>query len=210
MHATRKHPRSDTSLTGLGNALFPATRGKILGLLFGRIDCDYSISELIDRVGAGSGAVQREVERLASSGLLSVQTVGRQKRYRANPESPIHDELRALIVRLRSPVDPIRAAMESAGDEVMLAILYGSVAKGTDTVGSDIDLLVVSDTLTLEQVFDLVSEPEHEVSRPINPTLYTSREFRQRRQQGNPFLRRVLAGKHVVLKEDLDESVQSL
>jgi len=208
MSAKQKNGPANTILTGLANALFPAARGRILGLLFGSADGDYSISELIDRVGAGSGAVQREVERLTASGLLSVTTVGRQKRYRANPESPIHDELCALIARIQSPVEQIRAAVESVGGDVEVAILYGSVARGTDTSRSDIDLLVVSDTLTLENVFGLVSETERGIGRSINPTLYTGREFRQRLEQGNPFLRRVLAGKHVVLKGDLDESIQ--
>lgn len=188
----------------LGEVLFPGTRRKVLALLFGQPERGYSISELIERAGAGSGAVQREVQRLADSGLLSIESVGRQKRYRANPDSPIYAELCSLVTKTLGPAEHLRAALESAGEAVELAILYGSVAKGVDRADSDIDVLLVSDTLSMEEVFRLFAETEQGLGRAINPTLYTPAEFRQRLRQGNSFLRRMLAGKHIVLKGDLD------
>lgn len=193
----------------LGEALFPGTRKKILRLLFGQPERSYTISELIDLAGAGSGAVQREVERLYSSGLLKADSVGRQKQYRANPDSPIYSELYSLVTKTIGPADRLREMLESTGDEIELAILYGSVAKGTDRSDSDIDVLLVSDRLTLEKVFQLLSPVEEELGRSINPTLYTRSEFRNRLQSGNPFLRKVLAGKHTVLKGDIDDTAQS-
>ena len=65
---------------------------------------------------------------------------------------------------------------------------------------SDIDLLLVSDTLSLEGVFTRLAPLEQELGRPVNPTLYTEDEFRQRRTDGNPFLRKLLDGKHILLK----------
>ena len=45
--------------TGLADALFSATRQKVLRLFFARPDRDFSIKELIEQAEAGSGAVQR-------------------------------------------------------------------------------------------------------------------------------------------------------
>jgi len=83
--------------TNLADALFTATQQRVLACLFGEAGRTYSISELIQTTGAGSGAVQREVARLSGSGLLAMEQVGNQKRYRANPDAPIHDELAAIV-----------------------------------------------------------------------------------------------------------------
>ena len=69
----------------LTDALFTATRQRVLGLLFGEPDRSFYTSELIDRIGTGSGAVQRELKRLAESGLVTVKRIGNQKHYQATP-----------------------------------------------------------------------------------------------------------------------------
>ena len=91
-------------------------------------------------------------------------------------------------------------ALQPLGDQVELALLYGSVAKGTDRADSDIDVLVVSDTLTLEEVLRALNPAESSLGRPIQPSLYTSEEFSSRRARGSPFLHKVLDGEHIILK----------
>jgi hypothetical protein len=55
-------------------------------------------TELIRLAGCGTGAVQRELARLAASGLVSVTRVGNQKHYCANSDSPIFNELHGLLI----------------------------------------------------------------------------------------------------------------
>src|SRR3546814_7302876 len=86
-----------------------------------------SVSELIQATGAGSGAVQREVARLAGSTLLTVEQVGNQKRYRANPDNPIHDELVGIVRKTFGLATPLREALASLGDCIDAAFVYGSV-----------------------------------------------------------------------------------
>jgi predicted nucleotidyltransferase len=88
------------------------------------------------------------------------------------------------------------------GDRVRLAVLYGSLARGTEGADSDIDLLLVSDELALEDLYRLFWPVEERLARSIHPTLYTTEEFQRRRDQGNAFVKKVLAGPHIVLKED--------
>jgi predicted nucleotidyltransferase len=56
-----------------------------------------------------------------------------------------------------------RAALEPLGERISVALIYGSVAKRSDAARSDIDLLVVSDELTLEDLFVRLSAAEKRI-----------------------------------------------
>lgn len=183
----------------LAGALFSSTQQRVLGLLFGQPQRTFFATEVIARVGAGSGAVQRELKKLADSGLVTVTRVGNQKHYQANPASPIYRELCSLVRKTVGLAEPLRQALEPEREAIRLALIYGSVAKGRDTAASDVDLLIVSDSLTLEHLYRLLRDAEQSLGRKINPTLYTSKEFRRRQEEGNPFLQRVLAGETLPL-----------
>lgn len=191
--------------TGIADALFSATQQRVLALLFGQPERSFFTNELIGLVGAGSGAVQREVKRLVDSGLVTVTRLGSQKHYQANAAAPIYEELRGIVTKTLGPAEVLRAALAPLGDTVRMALVYGSVAKGSDTAQSDIDLLLVSDTLTLEQVYGVLAPVEAQLGRRVSPTLYSVAEFRRRRTSGNPFLTKVLAGETIPLTEDRDD-----
>ena len=177
----------------LSDALFTATQQRVLGCLFGQPGRSFSISELIQTTGAGSGAVQRELARLSGSGLLSVEQLGKQKLYRANPDSPIHDELVAIVRKTFGLAMPLREALAPLADHLHAAFVYGSVAKGRDTASSDIDLMLVSDDLTYPEVMTALHPVIERLGREINPTLYTPADLRKRIAAGNSFITRVLA-----------------
>lgn len=63
-------------------------------------------------------------------------------------------------------------ALFSATQQRVLALVYGSVASHSDTAHSDIDLLLVSDALTLEQVYTVLTPVEQQLGRRVSPTLY--------------------------------------
>ncbi len=185
--------------TGLADALFAPTQRRVLALLFGQPARSFFATELISLTGSGSGAVQRELKRLTSSGLVTVKRIGNQKHYQANPESPVFEELRGLVVKTVALVEPIRQALEPLADRIELALLYGSVAKGTDTAQSDIDILIVAEDVTLEDVYSALAPVEADLNRKISPTLYTPQEFADRKASKNAFLTRVISGEHLVL-----------
>lgn len=191
--------------SSLADALFSGTRQKVLGLLFMQPEQDFSIAELIERANAGSGAVQREISRFVDSGLVTADIRGRQKRYRANQDAPIFPELCSLVAKTLGPAQVIKSALEAIDNDIDMALVYGSVAKNADRADSDIDLMLVSDTLALEDVFAALEPVEHELSRPVNPTLYTRHEFEKRRANDNPFIRKVLNGPYLLLKGIIDE-----
>lgn len=185
--------------TSLADALFTTTQQRVLGLLFGQPDRSFYTKELIGLTGSGSGAVQRELQRLASSGLVRMTPIGMQKHYQANPECPVYHELVGIMRKTVAVAEPIRQALDLFTDRIRLAMIYGSAAQGTDTAASDIDLLVIADDLMLEELYVALAPVETRLDRKISPTLYTVQEFNARQSAGNPFLSRVFADECLVL-----------
>lgn len=176
----------------LSGALFTTTQQRVLACLFGGSGRSYAVNELIQATGAGSGAVQRELARLSGSGLLTVEHVGNQKRYRANPAAPIHDELASIVRKTFGLAKPLREALVPLAGRIHAAFLYGSVAKGTDTARSDIDLMVIADDLAYADVMLALHPVAERLGRQVNPTVYARDELRTRIEAGNSFITRVL------------------
>ena len=188
----------------LADALFTSTQQRVLSLLFGQPDREFFVTEIIALAGSGRGAVQRELARLAGSGLAVVTRVGNRKHYRANRDSPLFDEICSIVRKTIGVEESIRRALEPLAGKLVLALLFGSVARRTDTAASDIDLLLVSDDLMLEAVYTALAPAEDQLGRRVSPMLYTSPEFQTRRAAKAGFLPAVLQGPHIVLVGSLD------
>lgn len=177
----------------LADALFSRTQQRVLGLLFGQPDRSFYATEMIGLVGAGSGAVQRELARLEQSGLVTVRRLGTQKHYQANPDSPLFAELCAIARKTAGLAEPLREALAPLAERIVAAFVYGSIAKRQDTASSDIDLMVVSDSLTYAEVFDALEPVQVKLARTVNPTVYSRKELAQRLKKRNAFVTRMLA-----------------
>jgi uncharacterized protein len=105
----------------------------------------------------GKGTVKREVERLCGAGLLTLVRVGNQNHYQANPDNPIFLELKGIIQKTFGVVDVIKTALLPVAPQLELAFIYGSVAKGSEHAGSDIDVLLVVDDVGYGDVMALLA-----------------------------------------------------
>lgn len=179
-------------MSTVADALFPRVRQRVLALLYGNPDRSFFLNEVVALAQSGTGAVQRELASLSQSGLLTVTTQGNQKHYQANPAAPVFSELRGLVLKTSGVVDVLRSALASLASQVDTAFVYGSVAKQQDTAQSDIDVLIVSDSLGYADVFGALEVAATSLGRKVNPTLYTSADFAKRIKQGNAFVTRVL------------------
>ena len=184
-----------TPLSGgaIGDALFTNVQQRVLGLLFGNPDRSFYAKELIHLAGSGSGAVQRELAKLTAAGLVTLRRVGNQTHYQANPASPVFEELRTLILKTSGLVDVLRSALAPRATEVSLAFVFGSVAKRKDSASSDIDVLIVSETLSYAELFALIETATQRLGRRVNPTLYSRDEMTARLDKKNAFVTKVFA-----------------
>jgi predicted nucleotidyltransferase len=176
---------------GLASALFSRVQLRVLGLLLSQPSRGYHLTEVINLVGSGRGAVQRELERLTRSGILEVSVVGGRKIYQANRQSPIFHELHGLILKTTGLLEPLRKALKSFSPRIKVAFVYGSVAKGSDTAKSDIDLLIIGDDIAYSEIYAALQKAEKGIARPVNPNLMTAGEWKRKITDKNPFTTKI-------------------
>ena len=140
---------------------------------------------------SGTGAVHRQLQRLEKAELVTVSREGNQKYYAARKDAPVFPELHGLVVKTVGIVEPLRAALAPIADEIDLAFVFGSVAKGSERAGSDIDLLVVTDKLAYADVFSALAAAEWTLGRTINPTVFTRAEWKKKRTRHDSFGARI-------------------
>jgi len=182
-----------SSVSGLADALFNKVKQRVLGVLYGNPGRSFYANEIIALADSGTGAVQRELTRLAGAGLVTVTRAGKQKHYQANAAAAVFEELRGLVLKTSGLVDILKESLGPLVDRIEAAFVYGSVAKGVDTATSDIDLMVLSTSLTHGELFDALESATRRLGRRVNPTVYAPEEFALRIKDDNTFLKRILS-----------------
>jgi predicted nucleotidyltransferase len=183
----------------LSDALFSTVQQRVLALIFGHARRSFYTSEIIRIVNSGTGAVDRELSRLQRSGLVLVERIGNQKHYRANQDSPIFEELQSLILKTVGLADPIRKSLESYAGAIKAAFVYGSVAKGTDTARSDIDLMVIGDELNYSDLYTAMQSVEDKLQRKINPIFLSPRDWQRKASEKGSVVNKISASPKIFI-----------
>ena len=191
--------------TTLANALFTPVQQRVLGLLFGQPKRRFQSAELIRLVDSGTGATHRVLKRLARSGLVLESVDGRQKYYQANPDSPVFDELVALVRKTVGLAGPIHDALVPLADRIRAAFVYGSIASGRDRADSDIDLMVIADHLDYPTLFEAVQVAEGQLARSIDCRVMTPSEWQSKRARSDSFVARLQEKPHVFVLGSEDD-----
>lgn len=175
----------------LSTALFTVTQQKVLGLLFGKPDQSFFTNEIARWAQVGKGSLTRELERLQRAGVLTMTRQGNQTHYQANPQCPIYAELLSIVRKTLSLDEPLRCALAPFAKQLSWAFIYGSIAKGQEHSSSDIDLMLIGESLDYGEVMAQLMPLEEQLGRTINPTLYTPEDWIGKWTAGNSFVRRV-------------------
>ena len=189
----------EAPVSAIASALFTPVQQRVLGILFGQPERRFQSAELIRLAGSGTGAVYRQLQRLVEAGLVAVTRDGNQKYYNAQKGSSVYPELHGLIVKTVGIVEPLRAALAPVADRIHLAFVFGSVAKGNEHGASDLDLLVVTDTLAYAEAYRALETAERTLGRRINPIVFTRAEWRRKRARKDSFVARITAQRRLVI-----------
>src|SRR5207237_9447000 len=93
MGALHGVPIMGTHLRSVAGALFGRGRLAVLGVLFQASSAPLRLREIVRRARVGTGAVQRELERLRAAGLVVRQRRGREVHFRGDRAAPLEAEV---------------------------------------------------------------------------------------------------------------------
>jgi predicted nucleotidyltransferase len=181
------------------DALFPKVRTRILSAIFSRPEKEWYLTELARFLHASPSTLQREVDTLAKAGILQQRREGRRVYLKPELESPVFADLKSLIEKTAGVVPILQQELASYLGRAKLAFIYGSIARSEETSESDIDLLLVAD-FGLSDILPALRRSEKRLGRPVNPTIYSSREFQKKSRSQDHFLTAVLRGEKQFLK----------
>lgn len=187
------------------SALFSAARLAVLGVLFRDPERSYYVNEIVRAAGVGTGAVQRELQRLTRAEILSRSKRGNLVLYQVNSANPVFPDLLAIVNKTTGVGGLLRTALTPLRNKIDSAFVYGSVARRAERSSSDVDIMIIGDVSLLE-VVSLTRGVEQQIGREINPTIFPTREFQTKFQAGDAFLKWVLMQPRLSIFGIVDES----
>lgn len=186
------------------DVLFPRVRSQLLAATLLHAEHWWFMTELARHLEVTPSSLQRELEALASAGVLLRRQDGRRSYFKANTDSPLFADLHALFEKTAGVEAALRDALETFGERIELALLYGSFARGEEHAGSDIDLLIVGPVRQIDLLSTLRCL-ERSLRREVHATIFSTEEFRRKLASGDHFLTSVLQGEYRLLKGEADE-----
>lgn len=195
-------------MMSLATTLFSDYRRRVLGLLLLHPEQRHHLREIARLTGTVPGTLMRELAKLVDAGVLRKEGAGRQLFYRANRECPIFDELASILRKTSGLADVLADALLPLAEQIEVAFVFGSVASGQETSGSDIDLMVIGNTSFSDLIAALYPAQEM-LGREINPKIYARAEWQKLVQDNGAFARDVMAKPQLFVlgvKDDLRES----
>ncbi len=125
----------------LAQILSSRVRAELFRLLFGLSATELHVRELARRSGLHEATVRQELRKLDRLDLVTGRRDGNRVYYRANNDHPLYVEIHGLVIKTTGLVELLANAL--SGAEIAVAFVFGSVARFTETAGSDIDLMVI-------------------------------------------------------------------
>lgn len=181
----------NTSVTDL---LFPVQyRRKVLAVLLMRAGQSFHLRELARLTGIASpGSLKKELDQLVGAGLIRLERVGNQTLFSANEDHPVFAELQGLVRKTSGLVDVLSQALQPLVAQILVACVYGSVARGGDSAQSDVDVLLVGD-LSFADALLALHDCQALLGREVNPRVLSAAEWQTKKQAGNSFVQDVLS-----------------
>jgi uncharacterized protein len=178
--------------------LFTPAMQRVLAATLSHPEQAYTMQELLTMAASGRGNTQRQIEKLLASGVLKEEPRrGRVRSIRANTGFFLYPELSSIARKSFALTEPLERALRPFASGIHEAFVFGSVAKGTDTEHSDVDLIVVG-TAPLLDVSEAMHRVEGELGRTVHLGLYEPSEW-QALLDNDPIVAQIARGPRLEL-----------
>ena len=185
----------------LTEILSSRVRAEIFRLLFGVKDRELHVREIERQTGLTIATVRQELQKLERTELVIARRDGNRLYYQANKTHPLYSDIHNLVLKTSGLVEVLKEVLDRA--EIKIAFVFGSIASDDVGAGSDVDLLVVSET-GLRAISEWLSGISETIGREVNPYILSETEFKKRSQRGEHFLKQVLNSPKLFIVGDED------
>ncbi len=148
------------------------TRIKLLLKFFLNSHATAYLRSLEGEFGESSNGIRLELNRLENAGLLTSESEGNKKIFRANTAHPLFREIHNIVMKHIGLDQVVENVIQRLGD-VQRVYLVGDFSKGIDS--QVIDLIFIGD-FDKTYLTSLVEKAEKIVGRKIRYLIYDTRE----------------------------------
>jgi predicted nucleotidyltransferase len=180
----------------LAELLSSRARAEIFRLLFSGTGKELHVREIERRSGLNDSTLRQELRRLVRLDLVQSRRDSNRVYYRAKTESPLYPEIRNLVLKTSGLSDVLKSALSDK--RIRVAFVFGSIARGEEKAGSDVDLMVIGQ-LGLRDLSGLLSGIEEKIGREINPHVLHEDEFRKRVRAKEHFVSSVMESSNIFI-----------
>jgi predicted nucleotidyltransferase len=161
----------------LAELLSSRARAEIFRLLLSGTGEELHVREIERRSGLNDSTLRQELRKLVRLDLVQSRRDSNRVYYRAKTESPLYPEIRNLVLKTSGLSDVLKSALTDK--RIRVAFVFGSIARGEEKAGSDVDLMVIGQ-LGLRDLSRLLSGIEEKIGREVNPHVLRQEEFKKR------------------------------
>jgi predicted nucleotidyltransferase/DNA-binding HxlR family transcriptional regulator len=173
----------------LAELLSSRARAEIFRLLLSGSGEELHVREIERRSGLNDSTLRQELRKLVRLDLVQSRRDSNRVYYRAKTENPLYPEIRNLVLKTSGLADVLKSAL--VDKRIRVAFVFGSIARGEEKAGSDVDLMVIGQ-LGLRDLSRLLSGIEEKIGREVNPHVLRGEEFRKRVRAKEHFVSRVM------------------
>lgn len=183
-----------------------AVRFRALRALFAEPGRGFGQRELAAEAGIDPGGVARLLKRWVAAGLVTRRQQDGLPRYYASTD-PTLKPLVALMMQDSVLVNTLREALAPVPG-VVVAVVFGSVARGEAGAGSDVDVLVLGHASELK-VNAALKPAGRSLGRAVHATAFTIGNFMEQVRGGESFARDIVQGPRIALVGSFEDVVLS-
>jgi predicted nucleotidyltransferase len=173
----------------LAELLSSRARAEIFRLLFSGTGEELHIREIQRRSGLNESTIRQELRKLVRLDLVESRRDSNRVYFCAKDENPLYLDIRNLVLKTSGLADVLGSALRDK--RIRAAFVFGSIARGEEKAGSDVDLMVIG-TLGLRDASRLLSGISDRIGREINPHVLREDDFRKRVQTKDHFVSSIM------------------
>ncbi len=201
--------------SGLGALLYEDAQVRVLKFLWSS-RAEWSGREIARKVGLSAPSCHETLKKLDARGLVHFRRVSNVHLYKINPENYLVENVfvrlfeaeAAMPKQVEATIKKVLA--DSTKHDIVSLVLFGSMARGTQQSGSDLDLLVIlhekAGVKAIEpRIEELRAALFRRFNAPLSPYIQTLSELRRKHRQKLPLIGGILKDGRTIYGKDIKE-----